>query len=198
MNDPSLQQSLKLYNPRNNPPVCADHAVQQVPLSRLPTRDTETLIRSFCAGVWAGSGYSGQRKILEKREGMLWDKEELEESEYGVGSIITDHFEVVERGGDKTACFLPSPILVRLLTGWVVIRCGDSPLVRGDRPSDGLFVLEVTRDEKFANFHMKSVFFDSTARGDRAGKLPVWMDFAHRIYVRLLMRSGVEAVEGRG
>jgi len=106
--DPSLGKALKLYNPHNNPPTFASHAVQQVPLSRLSMTDNETLIRSFCSGVWAGSGYMCQRKILEMkhrhlegREGMLWDKGELENAEYGVGSIITDHFEVVERGNDK-------------------------------------------------------------------------------------------------
>ena len=116
--DPSLGKALKLYNPCNNPPTLTSHAVQQVPLSRLPTTDSETLIRRFCSGVWAGSGYACQRKILEKkyrhlegREGMLWDKGELENSEYGVGSAITDHFEVVERGNDKVLYPPPPPPL---------------------------------------------------------------------------------------
>jgi len=78
----------------------------------------------------------------------------------------------------------------------VIIRCGDSPLVRGNRRRDGLFLLEVTKDDMFANFHMKSVFFDSTAQGDKVGKLPGWMYFAHAAYVRILMRSGIGAVEG--
>ncbi|KAG0644014.1 hypothetical protein HOY80DRAFT_879185 [Tuber brumale] len=181
--DHSLRKALKLYNPHNNTPILADHAVQQVPLSRLLTTDSETLIRKFCSGVWAGSGYFCQRKILEMRyrhlegrEGMLWDKAELENAEYGVGSIITDH---LERGKDI-----------------VIIRGGDSPLIRGNRSDDGLFLLEVTKDEEFANFHMKSVSFDSTAQGDKTEKFPGWLRFAHMVYVRLLMRSGVEAVEG--
>ncbi|KAG0133678.1 hypothetical protein HOY82DRAFT_482438 [Tuber indicum] len=184
--DISLRKALKLYNPHNNTPILADHAVQRVPLSRLFTTDSEALIRKFCSGVWAGSGYMCQRKILEMkyrnlegREGMLWDKAELENAEYGVGSIITDHFEVVERGNDK-----------------VIIRGGDSPLVHGNRSNDGLFLLEVTKDEEFANFHIKSIFFDSTAQGDKAKKFPGWLRFAHTVYVRLLMRSGVGAIEG--
>ena len=115
--DSSLGKALKLYNPHNNPPTLASHAVQQVPLSRLSMTgdDGETLIRSFCSGVWAGSGYACQRKILEMkyrhlegREGMLWDKGELENAEYGVGSVITDRFEVVERGNDKVPSFSSS------------------------------------------------------------------------------------------
>ncbi|PWW80304.1 hypothetical protein C7212DRAFT_172490 [Tuber magnatum] len=185
--DLSLHRTLKLYNPHNNTPIFADHAVQQVSLSHLPTTNSETLIRKFCSGVWAGNGYMCQRKILEMkyrhlegREGMLWGRKELENADYGAGSIITDHFEVVERGNDK-----------------VIIRCGDSPLVRGNRSSDGLFLLEVTKDEKFANFHMKSIFFDSTAQGDKAEKVPGWLYFAHKVYVRILMRSGIEAVKER-
>lgn len=42
---------------------------------------------------------------------MLWDKGELENSEYGVGSAITDHFEVVERGNDKVL-YPPPPCLL--------------------------------------------------------------------------------------
>ena len=43
---------------------------------------------------------------------MLWDKGELENSEYGVGSAITDHFEVVERGNDKVLCPPPPCLLI--------------------------------------------------------------------------------------
>ena len=78
----------------------------------------------------------------------------------------------------------------------MIIRCGDSPLVRGNRRSDGLFILEVTKDEMFANFHIKSLLFNSTAQGDKGEKVPGWMYFAHTVYVRILMRSGIRAVEG--
>ncbi|CUS14878.1 unnamed protein product [Tuber aestivum] len=104
----------------------------------------------------------------------------LGNAEYSVGDIIADYLEVVERGNDK-----------------VIIRRGDPPLVRGDRSNGRLFLLAVTKDEKFANFYMKSISFDSTAQGDKTEKVPEWRYFAHTVCVRILMRSGIEAVEGR-
>ncbi|KAK3062600.1 hypothetical protein LTS18_003728 [Coniosporium uncinatum] len=95
-------------NPSNNPPACVDHAIRVVPLSRLKTTDQETLTKEFCRGVWSGWGFWYQRRFLERkwrplegREGMLWTQQEMEKSAYEQGTMISDHFEVVERSPEK-------------------------------------------------------------------------------------------------
>lgn len=98
----------KRHNPSGNPPVCIDHAVKTIPLAKLKETDQSKLTTDFCRGVWSGLGYAYQRRYLEKkyralqnREDHLWDRRELAESDYAVGTKITDHFEVVEHAPDK-------------------------------------------------------------------------------------------------
>lgn len=120
----------KAHNPAGNPPVCIDHAVKSVPYAKLPEKyrragnggvgigvDKAQLATDFCRGVWGGVAYRVQRRYLEKkyrqlegRESHLWDVKDLEKSEYKVGTIITDHFEVVEHTDDKVRIF-PTPFL---------------------------------------------------------------------------------------
>ncbi|EOD43774.1 hypothetical protein GTA08_BOTSDO11951 [Neofusicoccum parvum] len=172
---------MRARNPQNNPPACIDHAVRRVALADLRTDDVEALTRGFCAGVWSGLGFAYQRRFLEKkyralerRDDHLWDAPELAASDYKVGTKIADHFEVVERA-----------------PGRVAVRCGDSPLNAGPRPSDGIFSMEVDKDDKFATFHMKSYFFNSTPEGAVKGQLPWWFEFLHREYAKLWMETSV-------
>ncbi|EKG12881.1 hypothetical protein MPH_09980 [Macrophomina phaseolina MS6] len=172
---------LRARNPSDNPPACLDHCVRRVPLADLKSNDLETLTRDFCAGVWSGVGFEVQRQYLARkyralpgREDHLWEKKELRESDYKVGTKIVDHFEVVERAPGKVA-----------------VRCGDSPLKTGPRPSDGIFSLEVDIDDKFATFHMKSYLFNSTPDGKVPPQLPRWFNFLHREYAKLWMETSV-------
>lgn len=117
--------TFKSHNPSGNAPVCIDHAVKEIPYGKLPEKywakssgggakisvDQGRLTTDFCRGVWSGVAYRVQRKYLERkyralpgREAHLWDVKELEESEYKVGTAITDHFEVVEHTDEKV-CF---------------------------------------------------------------------------------------------
>jgi hypothetical protein len=73
----------------------------------------------------------------------------------------------------------------------VVIRCGDSPLNQEPRPSDGLFTIEVNKDDQVATFRLKSIFFNSTPEGSKGGKLPEWFYFLHREYAKLWMETSV-------
>ncbi|KAF2870127.1 hypothetical protein BDV95DRAFT_496327 [Massariosphaeria phaeospora] len=181
---PDLQTATaRAHNPARNPPVCIDHAVRTVPLAQLKTAEQAALTRDFCRGVWSGLGYAYQRRYLEKkyralpgRQDMLWEREELGKAEYGVGTRITDHFEVVERTPEK-----------------IVVRCGDSPLNPDPRPSDGLFSMEVSTDEEAqtATFHLKSVFVDTSPEGKTAEPMPWALLFAHRLYTKLWMETAV-------
>jgi hypothetical protein len=99
------------HNPSRNPPLCIDHAVKTIPLAKLKDKEQEKLTTDFCRGVWSGLGYAYQRRFLEKkyrslegRETHLWDRKQLAESEYTVGTKITDHFEVVEHTPEKVRC----------------------------------------------------------------------------------------------
>ncbi|KAF2009466.1 hypothetical protein BU24DRAFT_444884 [Aaosphaeria arxii CBS 175.79] len=181
---PDLQTPVaRAHNPNGNPPVCIDHAVRTIPLSQLKSQDQKQLTTDFCRGVWSGLGYAYQRRYLDKKyrslEGRtdhLWDREELGKSEYAVGTKITDHFEVVEHDDSK-----------------VIVRCGDSPFNAGQRPSDGLFTMGVTKDEEAqtATFHLKSVFINTTPEGKDAQPLPWRFQFAHRLYTKLWMETAV-------
>ncbi|KAH7069569.1 hypothetical protein BKA63DRAFT_449222 [Paraphoma chrysanthemicola] len=181
------------HNPASNPPVCIDHAVKSIPYAKLPAKylrreaqgstgvDQAALATDFCRGVWGGLAYRVQRRYLERkyrslpgREGHLWDVKELEKSGYEVGTKITDHFEVVEHSDDK-----------------VIVRCGDSPLNAGPRPSDGLFAMEVSTDDEkqLATFHLKCVFVNTTPEGKDAQPLPPNFQLLHRWYTKLWMES---------
>ncbi|KAF2275349.1 uncharacterized protein EI97DRAFT_379359 [Westerdykella ornata] len=178
--------TFRKHNPASNPPLCIDHAVRTVPLAQLKTRDQKQLTTDFCRGVWGGMGYAYQRRYLEKkyrglegRESHLWDRKDLLRSDYEVGTKITDHFEVLEHSPEK-----------------VIVRCGDSPLNTEHRPSDGLFSMEVTTDEKAetATFHLKSVFVDTTPDGKNAQPMPGLVQFAHRLYTKLWMETAIRNV----
>lgn len=110
----------KSHNPGNNPPACIDHAIKQIPYAKLPEKyriaakddtfqvDKAQLATDFCRGIWGGVGYRVQRKYLERkyralpgREDHLWTVKDLEKSDYPVGTIITDHFEVLEHTPEK-------------------------------------------------------------------------------------------------
>ena len=71
------------------------------------------------------------------------------------------------------------------------MRCGDSPLNRDHRPSDGLFSMEVSKDDEaqIATFHLKSVFVDTTPEGKGSERPPAFLQFASRVYTKLWMES---------
>lgn len=71
------------------------------------------------------------------------------------------------------------------------MRCGDSPLVSDHRPSDGLFSMEVSKDDEaqMATFHLKSVFVDTTPEGRGTEPQPAILQAAHRWYAKLWMES---------
>lgn len=73
----------------------------------------------------------------------------------------------------------------------VIVRCGDSPTLQEPRPSDGLFAMEVSTDEKSdtATFHLKSVFVNTTAEGKDSVPLPTHFQFLHRCYTKLWMEG---------
>ncbi|KAH7106247.1 hypothetical protein BKA62DRAFT_686470 [Auriculariales sp. MPI-PUGE-AT-0066] len=171
----------KTRNPHNNPPVCIDMCEKKVSLSQLKTTDSEALTRGFASGVFGGWGFEIQRRLLERsnrtlegRDGDLWEREDLAKSQYQEGTRIADHFEVVARTPTQVA-----------------VRCGDSPTERGLRGSDGVFSMEVDKDDKFAYFRMKSFFFNSTPEGASAGPLSPVMQFLHRQYTKVWMEFSV-------
>ncbi|KAF2472580.1 uncharacterized protein BDR25DRAFT_302709 [Lindgomyces ingoldianus] len=169
------------HNPGSNPPICIDHAVKTIPLNKLKTADQRELTTAFCRGVWSGLGYAYQRRYMERkyralpgREDHLWTRDELAKSEYPVGTKITDHFEVLEHTPER-----------------VIVRCGDSPLNVDPRPSDGLFFMEVTKDDEAqtATFHLKSIFVNTAPEGRTMEPLPWHFQFAHRLYTKLWMET---------
>lgn len=142
------------HNPAANPPVCIDHAVKTIPYAKLPEKywvkgqgervsvNQEQLTTDFCRGIWSGVAYRVQRRYLERkyralpgREGQLWDVKQLEQSDYKVGTVITDHFEVLEHTPEKVcrapcfrACLAPASVVAcfcrvaRFLDAWM---CAD-------------------------------------------------------------------------
>jgi hypothetical protein len=108
----------------------------------------------------------------------LWSREELKNSNYDVGTQITDHFEVVSKTPDA-----------------IVVRCGDSPLKTEVRPSDGLFEMGVTvnQEEGVAEFRLKSIFYKGLGTAD-APPMPAHVEFAHRLYTKLWMETAIPNV----
>ena len=141
----------------------------------------------FCAGVWSGWGYAYQRRFLEKKyrgpetAGQLWDSKDLESSSYDVGTVVTDHFEVVAKSENS-----------------IIVRCGDSPRIKDVRESDGLFEMttDVKEDEGVVEFGLKSVFYNGIARPDEGKESPApmgpWIQWLHSHYDKVLMETAIK------
>jgi hypothetical protein len=102
----------------------------------------------------------------------------LRTSSYPIGTQITDHFEVIEHTDDR-----------------IVVRCGDSPLKTGVRPSDGLFEMAVAvkPDEGVAEFQLKSVLYQGLGKAQDS-PMPWHIEWLHRQYAKLWMESAVRNV----
>lgn len=56
---------------------------------------------------------------------------------------------------------------------------------------NGIFTIEVVREGENMQFHLKTVFWDSTPERANAGQLPAVLQFCHRQYVKLMMETSV-------
>ncbi|KAJ5369689.1 uncharacterized protein N7496_005781 [Penicillium cataractarum] len=184
VNDPIFSSPFfQKFNPERNPTL-HDLCVRRIPLDKLNPSLLEKkgkLVEAFCAGVWGGMGYIPQRAYLaNKYQGPetashLWERKDLLASTYEVGTIITDHFEVVEKTDEK-----------------IVVRCGASPREQGVRPSDGLFEIGavVNQDKGEAEFTLKSCFYQGLGKAEAApmGPVMVWL---HQQYAKLWMETAI-------
>lgn len=108
----------------------------------------------------------------------LWSPSELLSSSYDRGTLMTDHFEVVEKTPDR-----------------IVIRCGDSPRLRDVRESDGLFEISavVKPDEGVAEFGLKSCFFRGLGKAE-SEPMPSHIVWLHQQYTKLMSATAVRNV----
>ncbi|KAJ5223974.1 hypothetical protein N7468_008516 [Penicillium chermesinum] len=169
--DPIFQSPFyKKFNPNNNP-TTHDLCVRRIPLDK---------IRPELLEKKGKLATSPQRAFLERKyraetPDQLWDRKDLLKNEYNVGTLITDHFEVLEKTDDL-----------------ITIRCGDTPRHRDVRPADGLFQIGavVKPEQGIAEFTLKSCFFQGEGKADAVPMGP-WMDWAHKQYTKLWLESGV-------
>ncbi|RLM01925.1 hypothetical protein CFD26_108227 [Aspergillus turcosus] len=175
-----------VLNPLRNP-TTHDLCIRKVPLSEIDPTLLEKkgkLVEAFCAGIWSGWGYAIQRAYLARKyqspetANQLWSRSELRRSTYEPGTLITDHFEVVEKTPDR-----------------IVVRCGGSPRVQDVRPSDGLFEMsvQVKPDEGVAEFGLKSVFFQGLGKAE-GQPMPPHIEWLHRQYSKLWMETAIRNV----
>ena len=133
------------------------------------------------------TGYRFQRAYLARKyqspatSSQLWTVPQLEQSDYDVGTQITDHFEVVEKTPTQ-----------------ITVRCGDSPRNQEPRDSDGLFIIsaEIDRERDEAVLGLKSCFFVSARKIDGIqSPMPGWMEVLHTWYSRLWLETGAWRVK---
>jgi hypothetical protein len=155
----------KELNPAGNPPVCIDHAVKTIPLSQLKTTDQARLTTEFCRGVWSGLGYAYQRRYLEKkyralegRQNHLWDRKDLAESDYQVGTKITDHFEVMEHSPEKVHILFQDTLWYMTLMVAFLGHCAlrRQPNEHGSPPQRWPFFYGSNQGRGGANSHLPS------------------------------------------
>ncbi|KAJ5856661.1 uncharacterized protein N7529_010605 [Penicillium soppii] len=182
--DPIFQSALfNKFNPSRNPTL-HDVCVRQIPLDKIQPSLVEEkgkLVEAFCAGVWGGLGFIPQRAYLDRKyrgpetASHLWDRSDLLSNNYEVGTIITDHFEVVEKTEDR-----------------IVVRCGDSPRIREVRDSDGLFEIAavVKKEQGVAEFSLKSCFYKGLGKAE-GPPMDDKMAWAHRQYTKLLLETAI-------
>ncbi|KAB8074895.1 hypothetical protein BDV29DRAFT_156154 [Aspergillus leporis] len=185
--DPIFQSAAyRKLNPSQNP-TTHDLCIRKVPLSDINPALLEKkgkLTEAFCAGVWSGQGYAFQRAYLARKyqgpetANHLWERPELKSSTYDVSTLITDHFEVVEKTPER-----------------IVVRCGDTPRKQGVRPSDGLFEMSavVKPDEGIAEFGLKSCFFQGEGKAE-SQPMPALIVWLHKQYTKLLAETAIRNV----
>ena len=130
------------------------------------------------------TGYAAQRAYFARKyqspetASHLWDPADLRSSNYAKGTLITDHFEVIEKANDR-----------------IVVRCGDSPRLRDVRQSDGLFEMSavVKPDEGVAEFGLKSVFFQGLGKAE-GEPMPSHIVWLHKQYTKLWAESAIRNV----
>ncbi|KAF7595934.1 hypothetical protein BBP40_004080 [Aspergillus hancockii] len=180
----------KQFNPFTNPTV-SDSCVRKVPLTNIDPRLVEDsrnggseLVERFCCGIWGGYGYAIQRNILNwawkdqsNADGMLWDKDQLLTSRYSPGTIVTDHFIVLEK--------TPRSIIMR--GGMSPAKDPESP-----REMDNLaeICVDIDDDQGQAEFRFKNIFFNGVAPGGTPG-FPEPLVWLHLQYCKLLLEAGV-------
>lgn len=130
------------------------------------------------------SGYAFQRAYLSRKyeaadtASHLWTNEQLSNSTYDVGTLITDHFEVVEKTSDR-----------------IVVRCGDSPRRQDVRGSDGLFEISavVKPEEGVAEFGLKSCFYKGLGKAE-GEPMPPHIAWLHQQYTKLWAETALYKV----
>ncbi|KAL3489505.1 hypothetical protein BJX62DRAFT_239039 [Aspergillus germanicus] len=174
------------FNPEKNP-TTHDLCIRRVPLSDINPSLLEKkgkLVEAFCAGVWSGAGYAFQRAYLSSKyedpstASHLWTRESLRNSTYDLGTLITDHFEVVEKTPER-----------------IVVRCGDSPRRQDVRASDGLFEMSavVKPEEGVAEFGLKSCFYQGLGKAETK-PMPPHIEWLHRQYTKLWLETALGRV----
>ncbi|KAF2151301.1 hypothetical protein K461DRAFT_295366 [Myriangium duriaei CBS 260.36] len=169
-------------NPKFHPAM-GDICVRKVPISDIKEEYLASegkLVERFCAGVWSTIGFEIQRRYLERKyraasPAQLWDRADLAKSDYPVGTLITDHFEVINHTPES-----------------IVVRCGDSPQVQQPRASDGVFEMVALLEpgSKEVELQLKSVFFNSETSSEEH-PVPWHIEFAHRWYTKIWMESAL-------
>lgn len=174
------------FNPHLNP-TTHDLCVRKVQLSQIDPSLLQSkgkLVEAFCAGVWSGWGYAFQRAYLARKyqgpdtASHLWSRRELASSTYEPGTLITDHFEVIEKDPER-----------------IIVRCGDSPRRSDVRESDGLFEIStVTKPEEgVVEFGLKSCFFRGLGKTE-SEPMPPHIAWLHRQYTKLLLETAISNV----
>ncbi|KAF2009457.1 hypothetical protein BU24DRAFT_379872 [Aaosphaeria arxii CBS 175.79] len=181
----------KQTNPFNKP-MSADSCVREVPFERLDQELLEDaraggtkLIERFSQGLWGGSGYAIQRRIMEftkndENKEDVWSKEDLLACKYSPGTYLTNHFLVLSK--------TPTSIMLR--------GCFD-PHHSTPRPVnvDNLIDLQayIDQEKRAAVFKLRAATFDGTEEAsekeDPFGGVGGWL---HRQYSSLLVESGAQ------
>lgn len=127
------------------------------------------------------AGYIPQRAYLARKyqgadtAGQVWERSDLLSNTYEVGTLLTDHFEVVEKTEDR-----------------ITFRGGDSPRNPDVREADGLFEVGavVKQDQGVAEFTLKSCFFQGLGKPE-SGPMGPTIAWLHRQYTKLLLETAV-------
>ncbi|OAL29790.1 hypothetical protein AYO20_09082 [Fonsecaea nubica] len=179
------------YNPWHNPTLI-DVCVRRVRLSDLPPelvgdmrQGGTKLIERFCGSVWGGFGFTPQRLLWAKlfrglpgRSTQLWESADLLASDYEIGTIVTDHLEVIAKG--------PTSIL---------FRAGKSQGTAGESLRDHDSLLEVAIDPDFdagvADLSIKTAMYQGASKAATTEKPMEKVQRLHMWYTEMLMESAL-------
>lgn len=174
---------------------------------------------AFAFQAWyLRSKYMDQRSTVKNSDSQLWTKAQLESSDFKPGTVIGDHFQVMDIESSPTGAVMTLRMGGTPFTDSSLNYKAEALSNAAPRPIDGLLFLPVRSNEYAATFSCASIYFNGTSETIAAqtidgkevgistlgGSLSPLLskkayafafDYLHKLYVKMLVEGSVRSMQ---